>query len=183
MAAGGSSRMGRPKPRLSWRGRTFVAHAVALADAVGAAPIVVVQGAATLDDLELGPATLVHNAAWSRGPLGSLQTGLAAVPDDAAVLVLTVDRPHVEPETVRRVVDAWRGRPDALWQPRYADRHGHPILYPADLAARLRALPATGSARDVVHAPDVTSRRAFVDVDDPAVIDNLDRPEDLKRLP
>ena len=37
--------------------------------------------------------------------------------------------------------------------------------------------------RDVLARPAVTALRRTLEVDDPAVLDNLDRPEDLARLP
>ena len=101
LAAGASTRMGAPKALLVWRGQPFVAHAIALARAVGAGPIVVVEGAHAIPDELLGTAVRVKNDAWQLGPLGSLQAGLRlALADDPvpqAVLVLSVDRPHVDP--------------------------------------------------------------------------------------
>ena len=184
-AAGASTRMGEPKARLSWRGVSFVRHAVAQAQAAGVSACVVVQGATALDDLDLGPAQLVAHPGWEAGPLSTLQAGLGALrrPDDAGVLVLTVDRPHVRPATVRALAACFRDEPTQLWQPRHGGVHGHPIVYPADLVARLMALPPNATAREVVHAPDVRPRRAFMDTDDPAVVDNIDRPEDYARLP
>lgn len=183
-AAGASARMGRPKARLSWRGATFVRHAVAQAEAAGVSACVVVQGATALDDLDLGPARLVDHAGWEAGPLSTLQAGLAALsrPAEAGVLVLTVDRPHVRPQTVRALAQRFASDPTRLWQPRFEGRHGHPIVYPADLVFRLRALPPEATARDVVHADDVRPRRAFMDTQDAAVVDNIDRPEDYARL-
>ncbi len=184
-AAGASTRMGRPKARLVWRGVSFVRHAVAQAEAAGVTACVVVQGATPLHDLDLGPARLVDNPGWEDGPLSTLQAGLAALAPapDTGVVVLTVDRPHVRPQTVRALAACFADEPTRLWQPQYRGAHGHPIVYPADLAARLRALPPGASAREVVHAPDVRPRRAFMDTDDAAVVDNIDRPEDWARLP
>jgi nicotine blue oxidoreductase len=174
--------MGRPKARIRWKGECFVQHVVALARGVGAAPCVVVQGAVSLADLPLSEARLVDHPGWAQGPLSSLQAGLAAVEGADGVLVLTVDRPHVRSQTVRDLVDRWREAPQRLWQPQYLTGHGHPLVYPADLVSRLLALPPAASAREVVRAPDVAARRAFMVVDDPAVVDNLDDPEALARF-
>lgn len=184
LAAGASVRMGRPKALVPWRGRPFVAHAIALARCAGADPIAVVEGAVPLPDPAIEGALRVVNAQWSRGPLTSLQAGLevALAARPAGVLVLTVDRPHVAIATIEALALAWRNEPTRLWQPRYQGRHGHPILWPADLARRLSQLSPDDSARALVRSPDVASRRAFIDVQDGAVVDNLDRPEDLSRL-
>jgi molybdenum cofactor cytidylyltransferase len=186
LAAGASTRMGRPKPLLRWRGRPFVWHVLEQARAAGAEPVIVVEGAVELPREELGSAVVVRNEAWADGPLGSLQAGLRAVMDagvNAPVLVLTVDRPHVRADTLRALANAVDADPTAIWQPRLGDRRGHPIVYPSELVPILVALRQPATPRDLLTRPDVASRRRQIEVDDDAVLDNLDRPEDLDRLP
>ncbi len=187
LAAGASTRMGRPKALLEWRGRPFVAHAVAQAGHAGAAPVVVVWGAVPLPDGVLDGAIGALNPDWAAGPLGSLTRGLAALDDHGAdgagVLVLTVDRPHVAPATLEALARAHADEPGAVWQPGHRQRRGHPILYPADLVPALRALRSPATPRTFLARPEVAARRRLLPVDDPAVLDNLDRPEDLERLP
>ena len=178
LAAGASTRMGRPKALVRWRGRTFVEHAVQLA-AVGE-PIVVVTGAVVLPAACTAGATVVHNPDWRVGQMSSLQRGLAALPPECAALVLTVDRPHIAAATVNALVEAWARQPHLIWQPAHAGRRGHPMIYPADVAATLIAAAPTATQRGVLAgwAP----RRRTLPTGDRAVLDNLDRPEDLVRL-
>jgi molybdenum cofactor cytidylyltransferase len=185
LAAGASTRMGQPKALIVWRGRAFVRHVVDRAQGAGIEPIVVVQGAVPLPDDAVHPAVLVHNASWASGQLGSLQQGLAALPRDTltGVLVLTVDRPHLEVATLLALLTAHRSEPHQLWQPTKDGHTGHPILFPIDVVDDLLALPAGDSARTVVRRADVAARRKSIEVDDPAVLDNIDCPEDLARLP
>ncbi len=185
LAAGASTRMGRPKQLLRHRGRSFVGCAVDLAHAAGCAPIVVVTGAIDLGDEPLAPASIVHNTDWPKGQLSSLQRGLAALlerrADPSAVLVLTVDRPHLRPATITALVAAARAEPGALWQPELQGRRGHPVIYPAALLPALAALPPDASPRTLIAAHPALRRG--LPVDDPAVLDNLDHPQDLARLP
>ena len=104
LAAGASTRMGRPKALLRWRGRPFAWHVLQQAHAAGAEPVIVVEGAVALPREAVQGATVVRNEAWADGPLGSLQVGLRALREAGAegpVLVLTVDRPHLRAETLR----------------------------------------------------------------------------------
>jgi molybdenum cofactor cytidylyltransferase len=178
LAAGASTRMGRPKALLRHGDRSFVRCAVDLA--AGCDPILVVTGAVDLADVDLGPARRVHNAAWPSGQLGSLQRGLAELDADDGLLVLTVDRPHLRPATVAALLAAFMNDPAGIWQPTHAGRRGHPILWPAALLPRLRGLPVDASPRAVLDAH--ADLRRELAVDDPAVLDNLDRPADLARL-
>lgn len=186
LAAGASTRMGRPKALLRWRGRPFVLHAIELARQAGAEAIVVVEGAVPLPDEAIEGATRVRNEAWAEGPLGSLQCGiraaLRALPE-AGVMVLTVDRPHIDPATMSDLANACDDDPRAIWQPRHGERRGHPIVYPADLARQVCALRPPQTPRDLLSQPAVAARRRQIEVNDAAVLDNLDRPEDLDRLP
>lgn len=194
LAAGASTRMGAPKALLVWRGQPFVTHAIALARAVAASPIAVVEGAHVVPDELLGGAVRVKNEAWALGPLGSLQAGLrvALAEDPPGVLVLSVDRPHVDAKTVVALVAAHLREPSCVWQPSCGGKHGHPIVWPLDLAQRVLALKLTqvadatvemvASARDVLAAADVVERRRYVEVNDTAVLDNIDAPDDLERL-
>lgn len=180
LAAGASTRMGRPKALLRRGDRSFVACAVELARAAGCAPIVVVAGAVSLADEPLAPALVVVNERWSQGPLGSLQRGLAALPTDIpGALVLTVDRPHLRPATVAALVAAFLGEPTCAWQPEHAGRRGHPLIWPAALLPALRALPIDADPRELLRT---RAERRALQVDDPATLDNLDTPQDLARL-
>jgi len=181
LAAGASIRMGAPKPLVRWRERSFVGHVVDRARAAGCDPIVVVHGAHAIAASEVAPAQLVANPRWAEGPTTSLQVGLAAAGPLDAVLVATVDRPHVAAATWTRLVEAARGRPEAVWQPRFDGRRGHPLVVPAWLFPHALALPADATLRDLLARGDVV--RCTLDVDDPAVLDNLDTPGDLARLP
>jgi len=186
LAAGASTRMGRPKPLIEWRGRPFVWHVLEQARAAGAEVVIVVEGAVALPRAELEGATIVRNEKWAEGPLGSLQAGLRAVLEAGArgpVLVLTVDRPHLRAETLRALARAVASDPTAVWQPRLSEQRGHPIVYPADLIPALIALQPPTTPRELLSEPHVTARRRQLEVDDPAILDNLDRPQDLERLP
>ncbi|MEM6293649.1 MAG: nucleotidyltransferase family protein [Myxococcota bacterium] len=180
LAAGASSRMGRPKALIEWRGRPFFMHCSARASDAGCAPVVVVWGATALPE---GAASLVHNPTWWDGPLSSLQAGLRAVVPSgpSAVLVLTVDRPHVQADTLEQLLAAHAAAPAHVVQPEYERRRGHPIVLPASLLNDVLALPPTDTLRSVVGRSDVV--RTFVHVEDAAVRDNLDTPDDLRRLP
>jgi CTP:molybdopterin cytidylyltransferase MocA len=184
LAAGGSERMGRPKATLVWRRATFLDHVVAALARAGVAPIVVVTGAER--PAVPPPAREVHHPGWVQGQMSSLQAGVRALatasPAPAGVLVAAVDRPRLDSSTVRDLLAAWRQAAHCVWQPRHGGRSGHPVVYPADVAARLAAAAPDATARDVLRSPAVADRRRWLDVNDPSVLDNVDTPEDLAAL-
>ena len=184
LAAGASTRMGRPKANLEHGGLSFLEHACARAKQTGFEPVLVVTGAV---DLRLpSGAVEVHNPEWGLGQLCSLQAGLREAVGRAgtvpAALVLTVDRPLVSAPTVAGLIAAWREAPECLWQPRHAGRSGHPIVYPRAAVSELLRLAPTQSAREVVRAAHWHERRRHLEVDDPGVVQNIDSPADLQHL-
>jgi CTP:molybdopterin cytidylyltransferase MocA len=83
LAAGEGRRMGTPKARLRWRGRTFVEHVVALAQGAGCDDVIVVWGAVPLDDVAASVSARagcavdwVCNEDYARGVSTSLRLGL-----------------------------------------------------------------------------------------------------------
>ncbi len=137
LAAGRSSRMGRPKPLLPWRGRTFLQHVCAAARAGGADPILVVAadppGLAAAAG-PLGPVRWVACPDADLGQSASLRTGLraaiAAAPAAAAILVGLADQVGLEPRAVEAILAAVaHGGADA-WVAAYSDAPevpGHPV--------------------------------------------------------
>jgi CTP:molybdopterin cytidylyltransferase MocA len=123
LAAGGGSRIGRPKAEIVVGGRRLVDLATESCTLAGLSPVVVVYGAAVLTPLTpLTPTIspdagvpevwLVENADWATGMASSLQAGLAALQGDLsidAVVVTLVDTPSVGEQHLRRVSSTLRG--------------------------------------------------------------------------
>src|SRR5947209_8753927 len=94
LAAGGSTRMGRAKQLLVYRGKTLLRRAADAAVGSGCTPIVVVVGADAAEatrELAGLDLTVEVNPAWERGMGTSLRAGLARLlrerPDATAVVV------------------------------------------------------------------------------------------------
>jgi CTP:molybdopterin cytidylyltransferase MocA len=122
---------------------------------------------------------LVRNPDASRGQLSSLLAGLDALAA-GPVLVTPVDLPLVTPDTVRRLIDAWRATGAPIVRPERAGRHGHPVLFSESILAELRAADLAAGARPVIEA----HRHQVVDVpvDDAGAFDDIDTPEDYRRI-
>lgn len=120
LAAGGGSRLGRPKAEVVVGGRRLVDLAIESCVRAGLSPVVVVLGAAWV--IPMPPADspdggapevwLVENSDWATGMASSLRAGLAALeldPGIDAVVVTLVDTLSVGEEHLRRLGSALRG--------------------------------------------------------------------------
>ncbi|WP_079151178.1 nucleotidyltransferase family protein [Streptomyces sparsogenes] len=186
LAAGGGRRLGgRPKALLVHRGRPLVEHAARALREGGCAPVHIVLGAgaeAVRADAELPGCVLVDNPDWAAGMGSSLRAGLASLAGTGAraALVMLVDQPGIGAAAVARVAAAYRS-PSSLAAAVYGGRRGHPVLFGAERWAGVAA-SAVGDrgARDYLKAHQ--SAIALVDCSDVARADDIDTPEDLKRL-
>ena len=179
LAAGESTRMGRPKQLLPWGGTTLLAWQVGQMREAGVDEVVVVLGHAAVEVRPAVPpeARVVVNDAYKEGRASSLRCGAQAVSDDAgAVLVLSVDQPR--PASLsRRLIKRWREKKGApIVSPRFPRRFGHPVLVDGSLLGELRAVDeATLGLRAVIdrhaakaEALPVEDDRVDVDLNTPA---------------
>lgn len=179
LAAGASSRMGRPKAALPLTdvADTFVLRILRTLASAGLPDIVVVTGSAPeVVRAAAGPVDrrvrFVHNPDWQQGQLSSLLAGLTGHHLFEALLVTLVDVPLVSADTVRRVVQAWRTTRAPIVRPARGDLHGHPVMFDRAVFDELRAAdPRVGAKavvraheREIVNVP-IEDEGAFVDID------------------
>jgi CTP:molybdopterin cytidylyltransferase MocA len=183
LAAGDGSRLGQPKALVVVGGQSLVRRGIVLLQAGGAAPVIVVTGAATLDEADLGDpgVTSVHNPRWQSGMGSSLAVGLAAVPVDCTAAVLALaDQPLVGPEAVRRLIAAHVAGA-SLAVACYSGQPRNPVLISREHWAVVADM-ATGDtgARPFMRAhPDLVTSVECADTGRP---DDIDTREDLARI-
>ena len=179
--------MGSAKALLDFRGQPFVVRILEALEALEVKTRVVVVGP---DAPRNRPALaghdclIVENSDVEGGPIASLRAALKAMQavQPGAALAWPVDLPHVRVNTVDRLLEMHRrGHPPAA-VPTFAERRGHPVLWASGLFDELLTSDAATrhGARAVLHAH--AAQIATVPVDDPAVIDDLNTPEDYERL-
>jgi len=188
LAAGKSTRMGRPKATLALPGGdTFLTRIVRTFTAAGVEDVVVVVGheadaiVASFANVDL-VARFVENPEYEQGQLSSLLAGLRVVdrPGVEAALVTLVDVPLVSEATVRAVVARYRETRAPIVRPVRRDTHGHPVLIGRSLFDAIRhADPAVG-AKPIIRAN--VSAAGDVAVDDDGAFADADTPEDYDRL-
>jgi molybdenum cofactor cytidylyltransferase len=188
-AAGKSRRMGRPKLLLPLGASTVIARMLsALTRPEVAATIVVVRP----DDeplraavAECGATPLQPDAPPPEmrqsveHALRYIEARFQPRADDGWLLA-PADYPLLEPEVITRMIAAWRHSPEKIVVPVYCGRRGHPTLFPFRLAAEVFHLPADQGLNSLlrVHATKIVQ----IDTESPAVVADLDTPEDYARL-
>ncbi len=182
LAAGASTRMGRPKQLLPLPGGTVLSTVVSrLLDAPLERVVVVLGhdaeaircGAGLPSDARV---EVVVNADWKEGMASSLRCGIQASAEAEAVVIALGDQPGIETGVVKRLVTAYRrGAPLAV--PVQGEERGHPVLFSRSLFPSLLALRGDVGAREVVtrHWDDTARIEAALPPD-------LDTEEDYRSL-
>jgi molybdenum cofactor cytidylyltransferase len=184
LAAGGSTRLGRPKQLLELRGEPLVRRAARIAAEAGYDPVVVVLGAeAEAVAGALGPPWhAVANPRWGSGAASSVRAGLEALqalrPGVEGVLLLACDQPLLEPRHLAALAAAL-GPGRAIAASRYAGTLGVPALFARELFGELLALAGERGARGVV----ARDPRRVAAVDLPEAARDVDTEEDWAALP
>ena len=108
----------------------------------------------------------------------SLACGVAAAPSDSGWIIALADMPSVRAATISLVGNALR-QGAAIAAPTFEGQRGHPVGFAARYGDELRALGGDEGARSLVQR----DRKSVILVatDDPGVLLDVDRREDLPR--
>lgn len=184
LAAGGSSRLGRPKQLVRYRGKALIRHAAeALVDA-GCSPVGVVLGyevggsTAELSDLAVD---IFINEEWKSGMGSSIVHGIRQLlliePALAAVLITLCDQPQITHEYLERFLVLFRDSGAGIISSEQRDIKGVPALFSRDHFDELLSLRGDIGARDLIRR---SGKVATIRTD--AVFSDVDTPEDLAKL-
>jgi molybdenum cofactor cytidylyltransferase len=142
LAAGGSSRLGRPKQTLPYKDGTLLGHVLDCARACGFDQLLVTVGGAADEvrsRIDLTGTTVVENESYGEGCASSIAAALPALDPRTDVLVLMLgDQPGVGPTVVRTLLARSGGSPIAVG--RYEDGRGHPFAFRRELFGELAEL-------------------------------------------
>lgn len=186
LAAGGSSRLGRPKQLIRVAGEPLVRRALLGASGVCGQQVVAVLGCEWRRVLAVAGDAVPFfqvNEAWMEGLAGSLRLGVGRLPEDcSAALVMLADQPLVDAADLKRLVDAWAHAPERIAASRYDETDhstiGVPAIFPRAVFPELLLLEGDRGAKALLSR----HRRKLTIVSCPHAAVDIDTPGDLARL-
>jgi molybdenum cofactor cytidylyltransferase len=154
LAAGRSSRLGRPKQLLDLLGEPLLRHVVRNSVASDLHDVVLVLGyqAAQIESAvgDWGQ-RVVLNPDYAEGQSTSLCVGLGAIdPSAEAVVFLLGDQPQVGPGIIDALIDQFRESGAPIVMPTYGGIAANPVLFAAELFPDLARITGDEGARSVV---------------------------------
>jgi molybdenum cofactor cytidylyltransferase len=185
LAAGASTRLGRPKQLLPFRGRSLLRHAAETALASVCRPVVVVLGAFAErlhGELSGLAVTVAINPRWQEGMSSSIRAGLKALaPKGAgpkAVLIMLCDQPLVSAQFLDRLVAVHQSSGRGIIAAEYGGQAGVPALFSRAYYAELAALRGSRGAKPVIVKYAKDAERIPL----PEAALDIDREKDIQQL-
>jgi len=183
LAAGESSRFGRPKQLVQFRGKSLVRRVVDAAKDANCSAIVVVLGSKREQierELKETDAIVAENKGWRRGIGSSIRVGVESAvnqaPDIEAIVLLTCDQPFVEAQTVRELIALYEKTKKAIVASSYSDTLGVPALFDQSCFAELLALDDASGAKPII----LSRRERVAEFPFPEGKIDIDTAEDLE---
>lgn len=166
LAAGNSSRLGRPKQLLSYHDQTLLQHTLQAASDSVAHPIVVVLGAysdAVEKVVDHGTAHVITNPDWQEGMASSVRRGLEALleidPLVEGAVMMVCDQPFVTAELLDNLIRRYLETGKAIVASSYGQTFGPPALFHKSLFPELLGLKGDVGAKGLIfkHPHDLES--------------------------
>lgn len=183
LAAGSSTRLGRPKQLVELEGQTLVQRAAIAAKTAGADRVFVVVGAFA-DEVRasvalVNDASVVFNPKWETGLASSLATGIevAQVMACDGALVMTTDQALIESTSLKSLIDGFDAE-HRIVASSYDGIIGVPAVFGSEHFDSLMNLKGDeGAGRWLRARADAVTQikidSAFVDIDTQADVDRL----------
>lgn len=177
LAAGASARMGAQKLLMPFRGRPMIEYAIHAAqpwNPMVVAGSEVAHALGSRNDIDL-----IVNESPERGMAHSLRMANAALPPEAALIVLLGDKPLANASLIAKVCEALGDNDVAFPVHAQSGEPGHPVVFSSRARTKIETLGDGDTLRLLRDDPSL--RRATIASEDPGAFFDVDTPEMLER--
>lgn len=185
LAAGLSTRMGKPKMLLPWDEKPIIRHVIEILLTTGLQHIVIVTGGykELIDPLLSDtPVVNVFNSEFSNGEmLNSVQVGLKALPDSIQTAFLVLgDQPTITSGIFSTLLETISPRDPKIIIPSYHFRRGHPWVIHRYFWQQIMDLTPTQTLRNFLSNNENFIQ--YVEFTSPEILQDLDTPQDYEKF-
>lgn len=158
LAAGSSSRLGKPKQLLNYQGQNLLNHAIETATVSNAGSVIVVLGSNATEiekQIHTDNVYIVFNENYEEGMASSIRCGLEAsqklpTPVNAIILMLC-DQPFVNTSLLNDIIKTHKDTDKAIVSCSYVNTFGPPTLFHKSIFNELLELKGDIGARKIIH--------------------------------
>ncbi len=158
LAAGASSRLGKPKQLLLYKGKTLIEHAVEAALGIHPTEVIVILGCnqdEIAQRIQGKNVTIVPNENWVQGMGASLVTGIKSLRntlESSDILLMVCDQPYVTAAYLNELVTAHNHSPLGITASAYDQTTGVPAIFSGKYLSMLTRLPPDSGAKHLLNA-------------------------------
>ena len=182
LAAGESKRMGKLKPLLQFKDKTFLEQIISVLKLSDVDRITVVLGAEAetiKESIDLSGTSAVVNKNYQRGQLSSLIVGIEDIPEETeAILLCLVDAPFITKEVVNKIISKFKETDSPIIVPVFNKERGHPTLFSRSLFSELVNAPKEQGARYVLYSNE--EKILELETAESGILIGINTPEDYK---
>jgi molybdenum cofactor cytidylyltransferase len=190
LAAGESTRYGKAKQLLDWKGEPFVRAVAKTALRGGLSPVLIVTGAhaedveSAVNDLDV---IVIRNEQWKTGQASSIRAAiemLSRSSNTGGAIFLLSDQPQLTTSILRALREKHADALDPVIAPMVMDRRANPVLFDRVTFPDLLTLEGDVGGRAIFHKHRVEylpwhDDRLLLDVDTPEMYQRLISDETL----
>jgi molybdenum cofactor cytidylyltransferase len=184
LAAGSSSRLGRPKQLIEFQGKKLIQKAIEEAQKSKTDSLVVVLGwnpELIKSEFDSDHVPYVINENWEKGMASSMQTGLRFLREKEApdqLILMLCDQPFVDADLLNRLIFEKEKSGKGIVACRYSETLGVPAIFDKIYFEEMLGLKGSDGAKKVI----LKNKANVFAVDFPLGAVDLDTEEDLERL-
>ena len=161
LAAGSSSRLGKPKQLLEFDGMSLLNHGIIEATNSNACSVVVVLGANAdliANKIDGDIAIIVKNENWNEGMASSVRLGLGTllsqIPSIDAVIFMTCDQPYISSSVLNDLMIKYQQTGKPIVTSNYGEATGPPALFHKSFFSELMELKGDVGAKKIIQQHD-----------------------------
>ena len=182
LAAGSSSRMGKPKMLLPFQGKTIIETVVLNIKLILNKNILVVLGSNNEEiskQIHKLQVKTCFNNNYPEGMLSSIICGINRLPENVkAFLIFLGDQPQIPDSVARQVINSWKNSKKGIAIPIFNGKRGHPVLIDAKYKTKIQKLDPKQGLRQLMtgNKNDILE----VECEYPEILRDIDTPKDYQ---
>lgn len=157
LAAGESSRLGEPKQKLLYNGKTLLEQAVETGINSCCRPIIIILGA-FVEEIQLNkeerPIFIYYNPQWKEGMASSVRLGIRMLqetePMVTEAIIMVCDQPYVNSELLNDLINTKTTTGKDVVASSYNNTLGVPVLFDKKLFPELMSLEGNAGAKQLL---------------------------------
>jgi len=157
LAAGQSSRLGKPKQLLKFQNKTLLQHAIDTAKSSAVQSVILVLASSSdiiLSKIDISGIHVTKNDDWQTGMASTISCGIQALQNlditiDAAILMVC-DQPFVTPDLLNSLIEKQKATGKPIITSQYGDTMGTPALFKKQFFSRLMDLKGDAGAKKIM---------------------------------